>query len=54
MSTLEKDDLLSIDGIGDVMADSYIRFFSDPAKQIYRCRYCEERYTAGDTERRYR
>lgn len=33
MITLDKDGLTAIDGIGDVMADSYVRFFSDPAKQ---------------------
>ena len=33
MMSLDKDELTSIDGIGDVMADSYVRFFSDPAKK---------------------
>jgi DNA ligase (NAD+) len=32
MVSLDKDGLTAIDGIGDVMADSYVRFFSDPAK----------------------
>ena len=33
MITLDKDGLTEIDGIGDVMADAYVRFFRDPAKQ---------------------
>ena len=33
MMALDNDGLTSIDGIGDVMAESYVRFFSDPAKQ---------------------
>jgi len=33
MESLDKDGLTEIDGIGDVMADSYVRFFSDPAKR---------------------
>ena len=33
MASLDKDGLTDIDGIGDVMADSYVRFFSDPSKE---------------------
>ena len=33
MASLDKEGLTEIDGIGDVMADAYVRFFSDPAKQ---------------------
>jgi DNA ligase (NAD+) len=33
MMSLDADGLTSIDGIGDVMAESYVRFFSNPAKQ---------------------
>lgn len=32
MRTLKQEDLLKIDGVGDVMADAYVSFFSDPEK----------------------
>ena len=32
----------------------HIFYLSDHTRQIYRCRYCEERYTAGVLEKRYR
>ncbi len=32
MASLDKDGLTAIDGIGDVMADAYVRYFSDTAK----------------------
>ncbi len=33
MAALTREELLQIDGIGDVMADAYTAFFADPAKQ---------------------
>ena len=33
MEALTREELLTIDGIGDVMADAYTAFFADPAKQ---------------------
>ena len=32
----------------------HIFFLSDARRGIYRCRYCEEKYSAGDLEKRYR
>lgn len=33
IETITKDELLTIDGIGDVMAESYTEFFADPKKR---------------------
>lgn len=33
ITSLTKKELLAIDGIGDVLADAYVAFFRDPAKQ---------------------
>ncbi len=33
MMSLTRDQLLEIDGIGDVMADAYVSYFSDPKKR---------------------
>ena len=33
ITSLTKEELLAIDGIGDVLADAYVAFFRDPAKQ---------------------
>ena len=33
IETLTVDELVTIDGIGQIMADSYVKFFSDPEKK---------------------
>lgn len=33
ISSLDREELLTIDGIGEVLADAYTAYFSDPAKQ---------------------
>ncbi|MCQ2555113.1 MAG: NAD-dependent DNA ligase LigA, partial [Clostridia bacterium] len=33
IETLTEDELVTIDGIGSIMADSYVKFFSDPEKK---------------------